>query len=222
MNMIKPKKRDIKQSYTVPCKTSFRDAILALAERRRVNAADLARSVVLTIPEEVLKAYSDPGDPDAGDRETIIVKSGKAAGRPWRRKPRLQVRLGAGYAIETIRKALGVALDLEAGKTVVSLVVPGIPAVHDDDRHEALREEVNRLRATVSVLAFDPLRGGIQDRNDALYVLGFAPNQLPDPHTVKARFRMLATVHHPDGEFGDHERMSQLNEAAAYLRRHGG
>lgn len=207
-----------KRSYTIPCSTSFRDAVQALAARRECNAGDLARSVVLTLPQEVVAAYPDPGGPEKGDRETIVLKSGAAKGRPWRRKPRLQVRLGGGYAIETIRRALGIAVDLEQGKCTVSLNGGGLPAPLDA---ASVQDERDRLRATISVLSFRPLSGGVQSRNDALYVLGFAPGQNPDRHTVRARFRMLATVHHPDGEFGDHERMAQLNDAVDWLRRGG-
>ena len=81
----------VKQSYTIPCSSVFRDAVQALAERRGVNAADLARSVMLIVPEKAIDDYADPGDPPKSDRETIVLKSGPAEGRPWRRKPRLQL-----------------------------------------------------------------------------------------------------------------------------------
>lgn len=207
-----------KRSYTIPCATSFRDAVLNLGRRRGCNAGDLARSVVLTVPPDAIAAYPDPGEPDRKDRETIILKSGTAKGRPWRRKPRLQVRMAPGFGTETIRRALAIAVDLDAGKCAVSLSGAGLPAAPDT---VAAQEERDRLRATISVLSFTPLSGGVQNRNDALYVLGFAPGQNPDQHTVRARFRMLATIHHPDGEFGDHERMAQLNEAVDWLRRGG-
>lgn len=35
------------------------------------------------------------------------------------------------------------------------------------------------------------------------------------------RFRKLATVYHPDGKHGCHQRMSQLNAAMDLLRRGG-
>ena len=43
-----------KVSYTVPCAAWFRDAVTALAEARGVNAADLARSILLALPATVL------------------------------------------------------------------------------------------------------------------------------------------------------------------------
>ena len=52
-------------------------------------------------------------------------------------------------------------------------------------------------------------------------MLGFAPGSHPDARTVRERFRQLARVHHPDGAFGDHRRMTQLNEAVGVLTRAG-
>ncbi|RAU23786.1 hypothetical protein CU669_01465 [Paramagnetospirillum kuznetsovii] len=83
---------------------------------------------------------------------------------------------------------------------------------------QAVSEEIDRLRAIISVLAFEPLPEGIQTRADALHVLGFAPGEFPDARTLRAKFRMLATIHHPDSNHGDHERMSQLNQAMQFLR----
>ena len=54
-----------KRSYTIPCSTGFRNQVLALAEARGVNAADLARSVILMLPESMIAAAVDPGDPKA-------------------------------------------------------------------------------------------------------------------------------------------------------------
>ena len=68
-------------------------------------------------------------------------------------------------------------------------------------------------------MTFDNLPSGVRTRNDALFVLGFPPESTPDMGMLKARFRMLATVHHPDSGVGDHGRMAQLNEAIALLRK---
>ena len=65
-----------KQSYAVPCASTFRDAVLALAVARNVNVGDIARSVMLILPEAAIAATPDPGEPAAKDRETIILKSG--------------------------------------------------------------------------------------------------------------------------------------------------
>jgi hypothetical protein len=212
----------------VPCASVFRDRVLALAARRRVNAGDIARSVLLLVPPAALDALPDPGEPDRDDREAVILKSGRAEGRPWRRKPRLQVRMVAGYTAAQIRRALGLALALEAGETALHLESPRERARirHDEERLRrqlaAHREETDRLRAVVSTLLFDPLPGGVRSRADALHVLGFPPGSLPDTAQIRARFRALATVHHPDGNFGSHPRMSQLNAAMELLRRGGG
>jgi len=60
---------------------------------------------------------------------------------------------------------------------------------------------------------------GVETRADALHVLGFPPNSHPDARELRARFRLLATVHHPDAAQGSHARMSQLNAAMDLLRR---
>ncbi|MEK9725603.1 MAG: J domain-containing protein, partial [Rhodospirillaceae bacterium] len=76
------------QSYTIPCASDFRDAVLALAARRGVNVADLARSVALVVPAETLAQFPDPGEPGPDDRGAVVSKSGPAAGGPWRRSAR--------------------------------------------------------------------------------------------------------------------------------------
>lgn len=203
-----------KQSYTIPCSSEFRDAVSRLAERRGVNVADLARSVALMAPDESIAAFPDPGEPEAKDRETVILKSGKAKGRPWRRKPRLQVRMAPGYEVAQLRRALAIVLAMDRGEAAMRLDAPahGLATPSHDG------EELDRLRAMVSVLSFEPLADGVTNRAEALHVLGFPPGNLPDQQMVRGRFRMLATIHHPDGDFGDHSRMSQLNSAVEVLR----
>lgn len=226
----------IKHSYTIPCSTAFRDAVETLAARRRVNVGDVARSVLLVMPPAVIAAFDDPGDPDPGDRETVILKSGPAQGRPWRRKPRLQVRMPPGYEMDFIRRALGLALALESGSMCLKLedprakppepaAPPPPPPPPPRDAHieasraaAAAHEEVERLRAIINVLSFDPLPHGISTRDEALHVLGFPPGTRPDRRTIRARFRMLATIHHPDSQHGSHNRMSQLNQAMEFLK----
>ena len=58
----------LKYPYTVPCSTTFRDAIEDLACRRQVNVGDLARSILLVIPESEVRAFPDPGEPALDDR----------------------------------------------------------------------------------------------------------------------------------------------------------
>jgi len=211
-----------------------------LAERRSVNVADLARSVLLVVPEDVIRDFPDPGGPPPGDREETVLKSGPSAGRPWRRKPRLQARLSPGYDVSVVRRALNLALILDDGQHSVRIHNPQDDAKQEkqakaqksaktDEKSKAtatkmekrvtqeMRQEMERLQAIVSVLLFAPLPGGVLGRADALHVLGFAPSEMPDKSTVRARFRMLATIHHPDSNYGNHQRMSQLNAAMDLL-----
>lgn len=207
-----------KQSYTIPCSATFRDAVTALAHDRGSNVADLARSVVLLLPPETIRAYPDPGGPARDDREQVTLKSGPSAGRPWRRKPRLQVRLGPGYESTFIRRALAISLAMADGDATVFLEAPGIIAGGNVEAFKDMEEEIIRLRAVISALSFEPLAGGVTTRQEALHVLGFSPGQNPPMDLIRARFRMMATIHHPDSEHGSHKRMSQINEAMDLLR----
>jgi hypothetical protein len=189
-----------------------------------VNVGDLARSILLAIPSETVLAFPDPGEPSAEDRETVVLKSGPAAGRPWRRKPRLQVRMPPGHEVPFIRKALGLALAVDRGDIAVQIAdrrkAPKVERKRDETavRLEEVNDELERLRAIVAVLGFEPLPNGVRSREDALHVLGFPPSSLPDPRKLRAKFRMLATIHHPDSLYGSHTRMSQLNQAMELLR----
>ena len=205
-----------KRSYAIPCASVFRDAVTALAESRRVNVGDLARSVLLLVPRDVVAKYPDPGEPAPGDREQIVLRSGPSANKPWRRKPRLQVRLPAGFKIPEIRRALGMALAMENGGVALTLEEGKKPKL--GDRLRKAETEIDWLRAAVMALAFKPLSNGVRTRADALFVLGFPPNARPDQKAIRARFRMLATVHHPDSGYGNHDRMTQLNEALSALK----
>ena len=223
----------LKHSYTVPCASAFRARIEDLAQRRKVNVGDLARSILLVVPAAAIAAIPDPGEPTGDDRETVILKSGPAEGRPWRRKPRLQVRLPPGHDVPLIRKALAVALAMDGGQLAVRIgddrpapaekappekvpveKTPREPAA----RSEEVTDELERLRTIISVLVFEPLSHGVKSRGDALHVLGFPPGADPDSRTLRAKFRMLATIHHPDSNYGSHLRMSQLNQAMDLLR----
>lgn len=126
-----------------------------------------------------------------------------------------------GFIIEVMRKALALALALDDGRTQVSVSSSGNGDTRDgaDAGDAADPEEVTRLRAMVSVLPFDPLADGVKSRDDAFYVLGFPPGRISDRRVLIARFRTLATIHHPDSPQGDHQRMSQLNSAMDILKR---
>jgi hypothetical protein len=214
----------IKHSYTIPCASAFRDAVEALAAKRRVNVGDIARSVLLVLPPALIDGFADPGDPAPEDRETVILKSGPAQGRPWRRKPRLQVRMAPGFEATFIRRALALALAMDRGDYLLRLENPNAkpaappPEPEPSRAVEAVNEEVERLKAIISVLAFEPLPHGVSSRDEALHILGFPPGVRPDKRTIRARFRMLATIHHPDSNHGSHHRMSQLNQAMEFLR----
>ena len=126
--------------------------------------------------------------------------------------------MSPGVDTNMIRRALAMALAMEQGELDLYLEksLPG-----KSSGPEAARQaeaEVERLRSIISALCFDPLPNGIQNRDQALHVLGFAPGHTPNDPIVKARFRILATIHHPDSPHGSHQRMSQLNAAMDHLR----
>lgn len=204
-----------KTSYAVPCASAFRDSVLDLAERRRVNVGDIARSVMLCLPRDVIDQAGDPGEPAVDDREDVTLQSGPAAGKPWRRKPRLQVRLPSGYTIVQIRKALALALEIDAGDVAVAVSVRGEPQA--SDLLAALHDENTRLRSIIDAIQFQPIEGGVKTQAQALHILGYAPGDRPTYSGVKRRFRLLAAIYHPDGARGDHTRMSQLNEAMSLI-----
>lgn len=206
-----------KASYAIPCSTAFRDRMTRLADRQGVNVGDLARSVMLTVPSETIDAAEDPGDPQRGDRETITLKSGPNAGKPWRRKPRLQVRLPGGLDPIRIRKALGLAWALSEGE--LRLVLEESRSLTRDEEVAKLQDSLDRHRAMIETLSFEKMPHGVRTRQEAAYILGFPPWESPTPETVRARYRVLATVHHPDSGVGDTERMSLLNQAMSFLKR---
>ena len=220
-----------KKSYTISCSSSFRDAVLSLAERRLANVADIARSIVLVVPPEVLQEVNDPGEPDPKDREAVILKSGEAKGRPWQRKPRLQVRLSSGYDIPTLRRALALALSLDQKHSSIEVHLSEnrhqvaarageakIAASKAEQRLSGLEKQITRLKDVVGSLSFEPVYGGVTSHDDALYVLGFPPEIIPSEKKLRLRYRTLASIYHPDGVHGDHHRMSQLNSAMDLLR----
>jgi len=206
-----------KQSYSIPCASAFRDRVAALAAAKGVNVGDIARSIMLTVPLTTIDAFPDPGEPAKDDRETVVLQSGPSAGKPWKRKPRLQVRLPKGQDAVRLRKALALALAMETG--AVRLSVEDGKAPDRAAAEAAFREEAARLRAMVKALAAEPLPDGVRSHHEALFVLGFPPGARPPGDRIKARYRMLAAVLHPDSGVGDTAQMAQLNAAMALLRR---
>jgi len=207
-----------KTPYTIPCSSIFRDAVLKLGNDLGVNVADLARSVLLTIPTESINGFLDPGGPGADDREKVLIKSGPSAGQIWRRKPRLQARLRPGYHIKTVRRALNISLNLHSNDLTVK-----IETTAEEDSSEKFKQnlitDLERLQKIVSILSFEPLKGGVSTPAEALHVMGFAPSEKPRKADVRSRFRTLAAIHHPDGNYGDHNRMIQINAALSILTR---
>lgn len=206
------------RSYVVPCSTDFRDAILELAERRGVNPGELARAVLLLMPGDAAE-FPDPGEPDADDRETVVLKSGANAGKNWRRKPRLQVRSVPGRDVAEIRRALALALAVDRAEIAMRLEEGNRPSALE--QLNDIRVESKRLSAQIGTLLFEPLPHGVRNRTEALHVLGFPPGARPNPESVQKRYRALAGIHHPDASHGDHRRMSQLNDAVRILRGKG-
>jgi hypothetical protein len=202
----------IGRSYTIPCAASFRDRIAALAQRRGASVADLIRAVLLLVPSDAVASLPDPGEPARSEREDIVLKSGPGKDRRLRRKPRLQARLSGEHRIVDLRRALGLALDLDQGR--MSLRLEAGAAIERPSERELLR-----LRRIVQALAFEPVDGGIRTRSEALYVLGFPPWAAPSRSQLRARFRALVVVYHPDSLTGDTGRMAQLNAAIALLSR---
>lgn len=202
------------RSYVVSCSSGFRDAVLEIAERRGVNAGELARAVLLLMPDEAA-SFPDPGEPDPADRETVILKSGVNQGKNWRRKPRLQVRLPSGHSPGSIRRALALAVAMDNGDYTVRVEDGRLPS--GDQRLREAKSEITRLRYQMKALGFEPLEHGVRTRVQALYVLGYPPDATPGTDEIRKRYRRLAAIHHPDSGNGDHRRMSQLNEAVAKL-----
>lgn len=219
------------KSYVIPCASPFRDAILALAERRACTVSDLASSTLLLLKSEQFQEIDDPGDAPPGDREAVELRSGPRAGTILRRKPRLQLRLAKGLDAPTIRRALATALALDTGDWRIALHPKDVRLVNQSDavdateiaRHrEAARrwqQQAEELRAIIGLLAFETGGGAIHTVAEARYVLGFPPSASLSRETVKARFRLLSQIFHPDKPTGDNHRMGQLIEASRLLER---
>ena len=222
--MLRRSARVACQNYIVTCAYSFRDRVINRAQTLGVSPSALAQAALLTLSQDDILAYSDPGDAPHGDRETIKVRSGVAKNRLILRKPRLQLRLPvAGLSQSYIRKALALLIERENDDTTL----------HPKDQLDAKKhsktdnacdsvldneQELKRLTETIHLLSFDILPEGVRTRSEALYVLGFSPHARPSPLQLKQRFRERARIHHPDSLAGDHLRMAQINQALNILR----
>ena len=212
------------KSYIITCPTQFRDRVLTLARQKSVSVSDLALAALTFGSEIDLSNISDPGDASADDRETVVLQSGPRKGRTLRRKPRLQLRLPPGYTQSHIRRCLALHIEIANGDRGLApepeLPPPGPdPAVIDALRTELdqARERAAEMRTVVSMMAFEPLPDGVRTVEEARYVLGLPPTLDLTRTIVKARFRLLSQIYHPDKETGDTARMAQLIEASRFL-----
>ena len=186
----------------------------SLAVRRRAHIGDLARSVLLLFPSSAIEQIPDPGAPLPSDREDVTIKTGRHAGKIWKRKPRLQLRLPGKYKAESVRKTLALALALDNGDFSLTLERSNAKMA---DRVGALETRIERAKEIVDIIGFQLMPEGCKSTEDALYVLGVPPKEKKSETLIRKRFRKLAAIYHPDADFGDHERMSQLNVAMSLL-----
>jgi hypothetical protein len=209
-------------SYVVPCSSQFRDAVLALAERRQAQPGELVKAVFLMVEPVRITEHVDPEEPHADDRETVVLQSGPQAGRAIRRKPRLQLRLPAGFSVPFLRKALALALDMADQSVLVELrhrtvPHPDVRVGHLEQKIADLDAEIQTLREVLTRVAFRPLSDGVVTEADARYVLGLTPREQVGGDIVKQRFKLLAQAFHPDRRWGDKSRMVQVLDARKLL-----
>ncbi len=208
------------QSIAIVCTVAFRRQVLALVAKRKVSVGDLLRSIAILLPpealEEALEKMPDPGDPPLFERENIVIKSGTHKGETLKRKPRLQARLKDNLIIPkdtaTLRKTLALALALDKREWALSLENTK-QREHRETRHDKTEQRITELERGIERLAFRPLPSSCRTLEDACYIFGFRTSVRPSEELVRRRFRDLASVFHPDAVKGDHERMSQLNQA---------
>ena len=208
------------QSIAISCTTAFRSQVLALVAKRKASVGDLLRSIAILLPpqalEEALKNMPDPGEPPPFERETITIKSGHHKGETLKRKPRLQARLKDNLIIPkdtaTLRKTLALAIALDKQEWVLSLENTK-QHKHRQTQHSKTEQRIAELERGIERLAFHPLPSNCRTLEDACYIFGFRTSSRPSEELVRRRFRDLASVFHPDAVKGDHERMSQLNQA---------
>lgn len=219
------------KSYVVSCSSAFRDAVLALSERKQSTVSDLAAAALNLMNTQEIQSVADPGDAEPGDREAVLLKSGVRKGQTLKRKPRLQLRLRSGLDSATLRRALSVALTIDQGSH--RLIYHPATTVYVDAADQAPAEELTRsererdrlrsgneeLRAIIGLLAFEIGPGPVHTVAQARYILGFPPSAILSRETVKARFRLLSRIFHPDKPTGDNQRMGQLIEANRLLDR---
>ena len=236
------------KSYIVTCSSAFRDAVQSLAAKKGVTVSDLVTAVHVLNDHLGPQSVPDPGDAGPDDRDVIKLKSGPRSGRCLRRKPRLQLRLADGLSDSYIRRSLALLIALDAGERALAepegpenpsietqpaaSIKPEMPetpstsaqstgqSTGDRTEIDTAREHAEEMRALVSLMTFDPLPDGVNTVIDARYVLGLPPGMRLTRRIVKARFRMLSQIYHPDKETGDTVRMAQLIDASRLMEAH--
>lgn len=211
------------KSYVIPCSSGFRDTVRELAARRGLTATDLASGVLALLDRETIDRIADPGEPAPDDRECVQLKSGPRKGRSLTRKPRLQLRLPNRLDHAHVRRALALAIELDAGRQTLKIVSPTEEsrlAAEIAEQRQSLRkaeQDLADMRATLNVIAFDADGQAVSTTEQASYILGLPPGATISRELVKSRFRQLSRVFHPDLPTGDTARMSRIIEAVRYL-----
>ena len=213
-----PRLRDDRVIYTVPCPAPFRHAVLALAKKRGVDAAELVRMVLTLVSPGVRAAIPDPGVPAPEEHDGHSRGHGGSRLRAPALVPTLVLRLDPDLDHTTIRQALAVALALDDPKSY--RLVREDEQVRLAGRIERLEYRNRALANAVERLSFRPRPGRLGLR-DAALMLGFASEHDFDEQLVTKRFRELAPIFHPDtGILPCRERMAQLIDARNLLIKH--
>lgn len=213
-----PHLRDSRVIYTVPCQAAFRTAVLTLAKRRGVDAAELVRMVLTLVAPAVRDGVPDPGEPDADDRDNPLRRHGVGRQPVPGLAPTLVLRLQPGLDHTTIRQALAVALALDDPKG--HRLIPSDEHNRLTSRVEKLEYRNRALANAIERLSFRP-KADRMGLRDAAAMLGFTTDTEYDEHLVTKRFRELAPIYHPDtGILPCRERMGQLIDARNLLVRH--
>ncbi|MCH9779743.1 MAG: J domain-containing protein [Alphaproteobacteria bacterium] len=231
-----------KRVVIVPCPSWFVADVLATAEQQSCSVAELARSILLVFSDDHIDLQPDPGEPQPGDRDRVVILSGNGGGgasnstsgndsgndsggasnsandkqKVIKRKPRLQLRLSVPAPIPRIRRALNLAVQLHRGAMQVTAESTSTSTAQE--KLERTTEQLETANGFIEKMRFEPLGRACHSTNEMRYVLGFPPTEIVSLASCTRRYRTLATVFHPDSPFGDHMRMSELNEAMRFAR----
>ena len=238
----------IKVPYTISCSSEFRDKINELAQKYEMNVGDLARSTLLLFPKDVIENYKDPGEPEGEDREEITIRRGATAGRVWRRKPRLQMRLMKGVQLLHIRKALQLFYDISTNQVAVQLLqaentrlnASASESIQDiekalkggfvvEKREKNVHTRLNQEQvATSSVedqavlkeILFSQSGQEVKDRKDACRYLGFDPKEKLWEEKIEKREDFIRKLYEqtPQGTRPVEDYLAELARAAGFLR----